>query len=86
MKKFIKAVLAGMMFLCCLACVNRVSARDKDGDLVVIIDPGHGGRDGGAVQNGLTEKELNWNIATALKAELETYEGVKVYLTKGYAE
>ena len=43
MKKFIKAVLAGMMFLCCLACVNRVSARDKDGDLVVIIDPGHGG-------------------------------------------
>ena len=86
MKKFIKAVLAGMMFLCCLACVNRVSARDKDGDLVVIIDPGHGGRDGGAVQNGLTEKEINWNIATSLKAELETYEGVKVYLTKGYAE
>ena len=83
MKKFIKAVLAGMMFLCCLACVNRVSARDKDGDLVVIIDPGHGGRDSGAVQNGLTEKELNWNIATSLKAELETYEGVKVYLTKG---
>lgn len=56
MKKFIKAVLAGMMFLCCLACANRVSARDKDGDLVVIIDPGHGGRDSGAVQNGLTEK------------------------------
>lgn len=86
MKKFIKAVLAGMMFLCCLACANRVSARDKDGDLVVIIDPGHGGRDSGAVQNGLTEKELNWNIATSLKAELETYEGVKVYLTKGYGE
>lgn len=73
-------------FLCCLACANRVSARDKDGDLVVIIDPGHGGRDSGAVQNGLTEKELNWNIAMSLKAELETYEGVKVYLTKGYGE
>lgn len=86
MKKFIKAALVGMMFLCCLACANRVSARDKDGDIVVIIDPGHGGRDGGAVQNGLTEKELNWNIAISLKAELETYEGVKVYLTKGYGE
>ncbi len=68
--------------------IEEAYAKDAEGNYVVVIDPGHGGNDPGAVSpfTGDTEDELNWSIATALKAELETYSGVKVYLTRGSAE
>lgn len=58
---------------------NLVGAKK---DLVVVIDPGHGGYDGGAQGNGLSEKNLNLSIAKYCKEELETYTGVKVYMTR----
>ena len=52
----------------------------------IVLDPGHGGHDGGASSsfNGKTylEKELNLKIAQYCKAELETYSNVKVYMTR----
>ncbi len=39
----------------------------------VFIGVGHGGSDSGAVGNGLTEKDLNLNIALACKEELERH-------------
>ena len=38
---------------------------------VVFLDPGHGGRDPGAVYNGLREKDLNMSIYHKLRSELE---------------
>ena len=52
------------------------------GNLVVCLDPGHGGKDDGASANGLVEKNLNLKIAQYAKAELETYAGVTVYMTR----
>lgn len=75
-----------IMMLVSFASVQSVSAKDSDGDIVVIIDPGHGSIDGGANQNGIKEESMNWSIATSLKAELQTYWGVKVYLTRGSSE
>ena len=63
MKKLIKTIIYFAILAVCIILPNQVSARDADGDLVVIIDPGHGGRDGGAVPNGIKEKDVNWNIA-----------------------
>ncbi|GFI26763.1 N-acetylmuramoyl-L-alanine amidase LytC [Lachnospiraceae bacterium] len=54
----------------------------NSGDLIVVLDAGHGGRDSGAVGNGLYEKSLTLKIAQYCKAELEKYKGVKVYLTR----
>ena len=65
---------------------KNVSAKDSDGDIVVIVDPGHGSVDGGANKNGVSEEAANWALATALKAELQSYWGVKVYLTRGSSE
>ena len=49
----------------------------------IIIDPGHGGRDPGAVgKSGLLEKEVNLNIAKRLKTLLEENLGVEVFLTR----
>lgn len=68
------------------ALTLQTYARDANGDIVVIVDPGHGGNDGGSASAYDKEADLNWHIAMALKAELQTYEGVKVYLTRGSAE
>lgn len=46
----------------------------------IVIDPGHGGIDGGASKNGYKETDFTMNIATKLKSELESY-GFKVKLT-----
>lgn len=53
-------------------------------DVVVVLDPGHGGWDSGAVNNslGLREKDLTLSIANYCKAELESYHGIKVYMTR----
>lgn len=49
---------------------------------LVVLDPGHGGIDGGAVaEDGTTEKDINLNIALELKRLLED-EGVRVIMTR----
>lgn len=50
--------------------------------LVIVIDPGHGGSDPGAVKNGLVEKDLNLKVAHYLREELLQYPYVKVYMTR----
>ncbi|PRS72140.1 N-acetylmuramoyl-L-alanine amidase [Bacillus sp. NMTD17] len=48
----------------------------------IMIDPGHGGHDPGAVANGLKEKELVLTIAKKTKAILEKVYGASVKLTR----
>lgn len=56
------------------------------GNVVVVLDPGHGGNDPGtsAIVNGTTlvERDINLKIAQYCKQELETYAGVTVYMTR----
>jgi N-acetylmuramoyl-L-alanine amidase len=47
----------------------------------VVIDPGHGGRDSGAVNNGLREKDLTLDTALRLERHLRE-EGFPVVLTR----
>lgn len=51
-------------------------------NVVVVLDPGHDANHVGTVGNGLVEKDLNLKIAQYCKAELETYAGVTVYMTR----
>lgn len=49
---------------------------------VILIDPGHGGRDPGAVsKSGTLEKNINLSISKILKEKL-TYEGFEVRMTR----
>jgi N-acetylmuramoyl-L-alanine amidase len=54
-------------------------------DWVVVIDPGHGGRDPGVVseQAGLREEQIVLDVAQRLQRTLAGSEGVKVVLTRG---
>ncbi|SMF88120.1 N-acetylmuramoyl-L-alanine amidase [Paenibacillus uliginis N3/975] len=50
----------------------------------VWIDAGHGGKDPGAVGNGLQEKDIVLVLSKGIKQRLESdYEGVQVLLTRG---
>ncbi|WP_457640047.1 N-acetylmuramoyl-L-alanine amidase [Persephonella sp.] len=49
---------------------------------IIVIDPGHGGRDPGAIAYGLKEKDVNLKIARKLKKILEKDPRFKVYLTR----
>jgi len=48
---------------------------------VIVIDPGHGGIDGGATLNGLMEKDINLDISLKIRDYLEK-EGFSVVMTR----
>ena len=80
-------ILVAVMIAGAIAMLpENVSAKDSDGNIVIVVDAGHGSIDGGAYQNGVQESLINWELALALKAELQTYWGVEVYLTRGSSE
>lgn len=56
-------------------------ARDRNGKIVVIVDPGHGGKDPGAIANGLQEKDVILPISQRLAQILEQ-NGVQVVMTR----
>ncbi|MBP5281214.1 MAG: N-acetylmuramoyl-L-alanine amidase [Lachnospiraceae bacterium] len=50
--------------------------------MIIVIDPGHGGENNGTEECGFLEKEMTLKTAKTMAAELEKFEGVKVYLTR----
>lgn len=63
------------------------SAADAGADMeqeniVIVIDPGHGGENLGGEYEDYTEKEMTIVVARAMKEELEKYDGITVYLTR----
>ena len=55
-------------------------------DVVVVLDPGHGGDSLGGHNDMFQEMYLNMEVAKYAKERLEQYEGVVVYLTRDNAE
>ena len=47
----------------------------------ICLDPGHGGKDPGAVNEGFKEKDIVLNIALKL-AEILKVKGIEVFLTR----
>ena len=60
---------------------NPKEAPRKNGKLLVVLDPGHGGKDPGAVANGVKEKEINLAIGLMMEKALKT-KGVDVRMTR----
>lgn len=72
-------VLLLLLSFCCLS----LSAVDKDGNFVIVIDPGHGGKDPGAMSGRNTEKSINLNVALKMGQLIEkNCRKVKVIYTR----
>lgn len=87
------------VYMCVFICIlmfmlhyniRNIFGMDSEGNIVVVLDPGHGGlgggSDDGASYNGATERFINLTVANAAKQELEKYDKVKVYLTRNSAD
>lgn len=88
MKKNKNHLLIAMIIFTVIFFMNayEVFAGDSNKVVTVVLDPGHGGSDGGASRTYdgtlYAEREINLKIAQYCKAELEEYYGVDVYLTR----
>ena len=78
-KKFKRLIFLLFTLLFIAICSTTVNAAS---DIVVALDPGHGGTEVGAVAGNLVEKDLNWKLATRVKAILDKTPGIKAVLTK----
>lgn len=75
MKRFV-----GLFFFLMFFCTLIMSAESK---FVVVIDPGHGGKDGGAVRGIYKEKDINLGVAIILGELIEkNFNDVKVVYTR----
>ena len=54
--------------------------KDKNAD-VIVIDPGHGGKDCGALRNNIYEKDITLAVSKRLQSILQK-KGYKVYMTR----
>lgn len=63
---------------------SKAASRKTAAKKVIVLDPGHGGVDPGAIGvSGIYEKNITLAMARELKAEIErNYSGYKVYLTR----
>ncbi|MEC5321792.1 N-acetylmuramoyl-L-alanine amidase [Aurantimonas sp. A3-2-R12] len=62
---------------------SKQTAAKPERKLTIVLDPGHGGIDNGAVSSsGTHEKEINLQLAFALRDSLLAKGGVKVVLTR----
>lgn len=79
----IKKVLAVFFIFCLIFGVPiRANSDENKTQNIILIDPGHGGIDGGAKsKNGTIEKNINLLIASKLKKSLEDA-GYLVYMTR----
>ena len=69
-----------------IAAAPMARSDSRSGEMVIALDPGHGGSDPGAVNGSLVEKTLNLKIATYCNDYLEDYSGVCVYMTRSTDE
>lgn len=80
----ISLTLVAIVLLTLITSVNMdnsfVYADDKK-EIIVVIDPGHGGSQNGAEYNERLEKDLTMKVSKVFAEELSKYDGVKVYLT-----
>lgn len=60
--------------------IQNVTPRDRS-KKIIVIDPGHGGKDSGAVGNGHMEKEIVLQISLGLAEQLREL-GYTVYMTR----
>ncbi|MBD5645383.1 N-acetylmuramoyl-L-alanine amidase CwlD [Clostridium botulinum] len=81
-----KLVLTSIIIFISLGFIIRINifsnSNSVKGKKIILIDPGHGGMDGGAVaRDGTLEKDVNLEISKILKKNLKK-EGYKVVMTR----
>lgn len=69
----IRRILSFAIILSSLLCAPAAMGVKKNTDdrITIVLDPGHGGKDFGAVENGAKEKDINLTVAKKLRSLIE---------------
>lgn len=81
MKKKFKIIILIILLLSALFINSKVSALLPLSGKVIVIDPGHGGKDPGTISDTTYEKDINLAISKALEIELAKV-GATIILTR----
>ncbi|MBQ3020742.1 MAG: N-acetylmuramoyl-L-alanine amidase [Bacilli bacterium] len=78
-----KIILLILILINCLLYIPTIAQSRKLilNNLIIVIDPGHGGKDVGTSFDDIYEKDINLSISLLLKKELESY-GANIILTR----
>lgn len=78
--------IACCIILCMVFPTEEIQAAQRlqnmDENIVIVIDPGHGGENEGTIENGFQEKSMTMKTASAMYDLLSQYDNVTVYLTR----
>lgn len=75
-------LMCSLPFSFCGFAAREKKAVDKD-KIVVVLDPGHGGKDHGACENGAKEKDINLAVAKKLQSLIgKELKNVDVVMTR----
>ena len=72
-------LLLGVIFVFIMIIIPNFSLAKN---IVVILDPGHGGSDPGTTWGNLKEKDINWKLATKVKEILDATPGITGILSR----
>ena len=81
LKKFFISIIFSISIIIACSSLSLASS-----DIIVALDPGHGGNDPGAMGGNLRESDLTWKIASRVKEILDQEPGITGVLTKGQYE
>ena len=81
MKTKIKILTLILLLLSALFINTKVNALMPLSGKIIIIDPGHGGKDPGTISESIYEKDINLKISKALEIEL-SQSGATVIMTR----
>ena len=85
-KRLISTIIALFMLASCFCVMSLSAGATENDDIVIVIDPGHGGTDpgntGAAAFGGDYESHHVYDISAYVKERLLQYMGVTVYLTR----
>lgn len=79
-RKIIAYILLLTVFWAVLPPMKAYAEPEKN--IVIVIDPGHGGENEGGLYEDFVEKNMTPIVAKAMKEHLEKFEGVTVFLTR----
>ena len=81
MKKIYKILIISILLISALFINNKVEALLPLSGKIIVIDPGHGGKDPGTTDGNINESNINLSISRYLELELSKM-GASVILTR----